>query len=227
MREWRFSFARSEVTIKKAIPMLFMKSFYIFMAVMVKQLSRYRHVINPYSLRSIFFFAADRLPIQYLNREDKVATNFLGLIDDVMQCLLTGSCPNYFINSYNTFNKMTELDIKTISNVILMIRSDPKSFIQEAVNRVRLSRQQSSISRNCRLGKKTDVVAVDYTGKQELSNERAMPHERFDKNHPEMEDPMVERVKRLIESSKGKSISVFLNPDDVTKAHFRVDDRFF
>ena len=53
-----------------------------------------------------------------------------------------------------------------ISNVILMIRSDPKSFINEAVNRVRISRQQSSISRNARLGKKTDVVAVSSDGKQ-------------------------------------------------------------
>ena len=70
-------------------------------------------------------------------------------------------------------------------------------------------------------------MAVDYTGKQELSNERAILPEKFDKRHPEQEDPMVERVRRMIESNKGKSISVFLNPDDVTKAHFRVDDRFF
>ena len=167
MREWRFSFARSEVTIKRhAIPTLFMKSFYIFMAVMVKQLDRFRHVINPYSLRTIFFFAADRLPVAYLNRPDKVATNFLGLIDDVMQCLLTKSCPNYFINNFNIFGELQESQVKMISNVILMIRSDPKSFINEAVNRVRISRQQSSISRNARLGKKTDVVAVSSDGKQ-------------------------------------------------------------
>ena len=78
---------------------------------------------------SIFFFAADRLPLSYLNRPDKVATNFLGLIDDVMQCLLTRSCPNYFINSYSIFNNMTENDVKTICSVVLMVRSDPKAGV--------------------------------------------------------------------------------------------------
>lgn len=227
MREWRFSFARSEVTIKKAIPMPFMKSFYAFLAVMVKQLTRYRHLINPYALRAIFFFAADRLPISYLERHDKVAVNFLGLIDDILQCLLTQSCPNYFIHSYNIFKDLSQEDINTICKVVLMVRSDPTSFLQEAVNSVRFSRRQSSISRNHRLGKKTDIVSIDYTGQHQLSQERANQTQKFDKKLSEDEDPMVERVKRMIESNPGKSISVFLNPDDVSKAHFRVDDRFF
>ena len=54
-KEWRLCFARSEVTIKKVIPMPFMKSFYAFMAIMSRKLERYRKIINPYSLRSIFF----------------------------------------------------------------------------------------------------------------------------------------------------------------------------
>ena len=114
--------------------------------------------------------------------------------------------------------------------VILMVRSDPIEVVHECVNRVRISRQQSSIERNRRTGRKTDVVGVDYTGTHQLSNERAVEPEPFSINPhhgPRQEDDMVERVRRLIESNPGKSISVFLNPEDVTKAHFRVDDRFF
>jgi len=90
-----------------------------------------------------------------------------------------------------------------------------------------MSRQISSIERNARLGKKTDVIGVDYTGTQQLSNDRAVAPTPFSKKNVEREPEMVEKVKRLIETNKGKSISVFLNPEDVTKAHFRVDDNFF
>jgi hypothetical protein len=230
MREWRLCFARSEVSIKKAIPMTFMKSFYAYMAIMTKHLTRYRHLINPYALRCIFFFAADRLPSGYLQQEDKIAVNLLGLIDDVLQCVLSKSCPNYFLNNYNIFNRLKDEDLRIIVQVILMVRSEPIEVVHECVNRVRISRQQSSVERNRRTGRKTDVVGVDYTGTHQLSNERAIEHEPFSQNPnlgPRQEDDMVERVRRLIESNPGKSISVFLNPEDVTKAHFRVDDRFF
>lgn len=115
MREWRLCFARSEVSIKKAIPMTFMKSFYAYMAIMTKHLTRYRHLINPYALRCIFFFAADRLPLRYLQQEDKIAVNLLGLIDDVLQCVLSKSCPNYFLNNYNIFNRLKDEDLRIIA----------------------------------------------------------------------------------------------------------------
>jgi len=134
-KEWRLCFARSEVTIKKVIPMPFMKSFYAFMSIMSRKLERYRKIINPYSLRSIFFLAADRLPYNYLHREDKVATNLLGLVDDVLQCILTKSCPNYFINNFNIFANLNDEDVKILCQVILMVRSDAVEFLHESVKK--------------------------------------------------------------------------------------------
>ena len=34
------------------------------------------------------------------------------------------------------------------------------------------------------------------------------------------------RVKRMVAENKGSSISVFINPNDVSRAHFRVGDKF-
>ena len=112
--------------------------------------------------------SADRLPYSYLHREDKVATNLLGLVDDVLQCILTKSCPNYFINNFNIFANLNDEDVKILCQVILMVRSDAVEFLHESVKKVRMSRQISSIERNARLGKKTDVIGVDYTGTQQL-----------------------------------------------------------
>jgi len=46
--EWRLSFARSEVQLKRFIPLPFMKTFYAFKAVMNRALCRYSKVSNFY-----------------------------------------------------------------------------------------------------------------------------------------------------------------------------------
>jgi len=38
---------------------------------------------------------------------------------------------------------------------------------------------------------------------------------------------LAEKVKRLVDSNPGKSISVYLNPDDASQSHIRIDGRFF
>ena len=37
----------------------------------------------------------------------------------------------------------------------------------------------------------------------------------------------LKKLQQLVTENPGKSISVFINPDDVTRPHFRIDDKFF
>ncbi len=41
------------------------------------------------------------------------------------------------------------------------------------------------------------------------------------------DDRLAQRLQQLVTENPGKSISVFLNPDDVTRPHFRIDDKFY
>ena len=38
---------------------------------------------------------------------------------------------------------------------------------------------------------------------------------------------LAEKMRRLVDSNPGKSISVFINPDDHSQPHFRIDGKFF
>ena len=45
-----------------------------------------------------------------------------------------------------------------------------------------------------------------------------------DPNQPD--DCSAEKLQQLVTENLGKSISVFINRDDVTRPHFRIDDKF-
>ena len=38
---------------------------------------------------------------------------------------------------------------------------------------------------------------------------------------------LAEKIRRLVDSNPGKSISVLLNPDNSSTSHIRIDDKFF
>ena len=47
-----------------------------------------------------------------------------------------------------------------------------------------------------------------------------------DPRQEQSQESLAERVKRMVAENKGSSISVFINPNDVSRAHFRVDSKF-
>lgn len=65
------------------------------------------------------------------------------------------------------------------------------------------------------------MSGIDSTGQALYSHVRV--------NDPaveESQESLADRVKKMVQQNKGSSISVFINPNDVTRAHFRVDEKF-
>jgi len=220
--DWRFCFARSEVQLKKLVPAPFMKVFYCWRSVLGRALSRQRQVLRPYALRAIFFWACDRVKNSYLSREDQMPAFFCGLIDDVLQALLSRSCPSYFLPQINLLDKSDDATILSLAQIILMVRSDPVEQIRNTLEQVAAARGLTQVHNEQSYGKKRVISGIDSSGQALYTHVRSNDDPRQEQN----QESLAERVKRMVAENKGSSISVFLNPNDVSRYHFRVDSKF-
>ncbi|CAK8698510.1 unnamed protein product [Clavelina lepadiformis] len=216
--EWRLSFARSEVQLKRYIPLPFMKTFYAFKAVMNRALGRFSKVMKPYILRSLLLWACDRIKLHYLASEETIAECFLGLIDDTLQCLLSRSCPNYFIPQYNMIGHLDDQTVLKLCQVVLMVRSDPAEHVQNAVDQVKAARESTKEYHD-------KQIKLRSLRKDEIGENGGAATDLGTDSRQELD--LAEKMRRLVDSNPGKSISVFINPDDHSQPHFRIDGKFF
>lgn len=208
--EWRLSFARSEVQLKKCISPGLMQAYQACKAIIVKMLAQ-PMVVGPYHLRSIMLWACDRLPANYLAQEDFAAHFLLGLIDDLQHCLVNKSCPNYFIPQCNMLEHLCDETAMFHARKLALVRSDPaehlRATIEQAKSANRLTQEMQRRGSSSGLpSPQTDASSSD---------------------HQQPDDRLAKKLQQLVTENPGKSISVFINPDDVSRPHFRIDDKFF
>ncbi|XP_043558541.1 protein MB21D2-like isoform X2 [Chiloscyllium plagiosum] len=208
--EWRLSFARSEVQLKKCISSSLMQAYQACKAIIMKLLSRPK-AISPYHLRSMMLWACDRLPATFLAQEEYAADFLLGLIDDLQHCLLNRSCPNYFIPQCNMFEHLSDEAAVLHARKLSSVRSDPAEHLRTAIEHAKAANRLSQDVHRRGSGSGTPSPSSD-TG----SGDNRQPDDRLAK-----------KLQQLVTENPGKSISVFINPDDVTRPHFRIDDKFF
>ncbi|CAN0294082.1 nucleotidyltransferase MB21D2-like isoform X2 [Lethenteron reissneri] len=222
--EWRLSFARSEVQMKKCIPTPFMQAFQACKAMVLRLLSR-PQAVGPYQLRSVVLWACDRLPSSFLGQESNEAALLLGLLDDVLHCLVNKSCPNYFIPQCNMFEHFTDETVLLLARKLSSVRSDPVEHLSTAVeqvkaaNAVRLEAHAAAAA-----------AAAGGTAASAGGGSGGLPGSQSDGALADIrgqDDRLAKKLQQLVTENPGKSISVFINPDDVTKPHFRIDDKFF
>ncbi|KAI4548266.1 hypothetical protein MG293_000596 [Ovis ammon polii] len=206
--EWRLSFARSEVQLKKCISSSLMQAYQACKAIIIKLLSRPK-AISPYHLRSMMLWACDRLPANYLAQEDYAAHFLLGLIDDLQHCLVNKMCPNYFIPQCNMLEHLSEETVMLHARKLSSVRSDPAEHLRTAIEHVKAANRLTLELQ--RRGSTTSIPSPQSDG--------------GDPNQPD--DRLAKKLQQLVTENPGKSISVFINPDDVTRPHFRIDDKFF
>ncbi|XP_048885273.1 transmembrane protein 102 isoform X1 [Brienomyrus brachyistius] len=209
-REWRLAFSRSEVQLKKCIPSPMAQAFQAAKALISRLLSRPRSGLSPYHLRTMLFWACDRLPPAYLSSQDPEipARLLLGLLDDLAHCILGKSCPNYFLPQYNMLDHLSDSAALLLARKLAHLRSDPAEHLRAALDQ---ARQVSQLKRE----------AAGSNG-HPLS-----PRHGSGTGHVPQDDRLAQRLQQLVTENPGKSISVFLNPDDVTRPHFRIDDKFY
>ncbi|CAM2119231.1 nucleotidyltransferase MB21D2 isoform X1 [Lepidochelys kempii] len=206
--EWRLSFARSEVQLKKCISSSLMQAYQACKAIIIKLLSRPK-AISPYHLRSMMLWACDRLPANYLAQEDYAAHFLLGLIDDLQHCLVNKMCPNYFIPQCNMLEHLSEETVMLHARKLSSVRSDPAEHLRTAIEHVKAANR----------------LTLEL---QRRGSTSSIPSPQSDGGDPSQpDDRLAKKLQQLVTENPGKSISVFINPDDVTRPHFRIDDKFF
>ncbi|XP_055501784.1 nucleotidyltransferase MB21D2-like [Leucoraja erinacea] len=208
--EWRLSFARSEVQLKKCISTNLMQAYLACKAMITKLLFKSR-AVSPYHLRSLMLWACDRLPTVYLAREGCSAGFLLGLLDDLQHCLVNRLCPNYFIPQCNMFEQLSDETALLYARRLAAVRSDPGEHLRTAIEQVRAANRLAE-------------------GAPRRGNGPGTPSPYPDGGCGEgrpQEDHLAKKLQQLVTENPGKSISVFINPDDVTRPHFRIDDKFF
>lgn len=206
--EWRLSFARSEVQLKKCISPSLMQAYQACKAIIIKLLSRPK-AVSPYHLRSIMLWACDRLPANYLGQDDFAAHFLLGLIDDLQHCLVNKTCPNYFIPQCNMLEQLSDEAAMLHARKLCSVRSDPLEHLRSTIEHA----------------KATYRLTVEVQWRGSAANPPSPQSDAGGDSQPD--DRLAKKLQQLVTENPGKSISVFINPDDVTRPHFRIDDKFF
>ncbi|XP_034413056.1 transmembrane protein 102 [Cyclopterus lumpus] len=210
-REWRLAFSRSEVQLKKCIPYPMAQAFQAARAVLSRILARPRAALSLYHLRTVLFWACDRLPATYLSCPDADTPGrlLLGLLDDLAHCILGKSCPNYFLPQCNMLEHLTDSQALLVARKLAHLRSDPSEHLRAALDQAQQAGQL----------KKELTAGINGHG--------SPGHHPANGIISPSEDKLAQRLQQLVTENPGKSISVFLNPDDVSRPHFRIDDKFY
>ncbi|XP_078064839.1 nucleotidyltransferase MB21D2-like [Mustelus asterias] len=210
--EWRLAFSRSEVQLKKCLSAPLIQAYQAYKALIVKLLSRPR-AISPYHLRSLMLWACDRLPSSFLGREENTAHFLLGLLDDLAHCLVNRSCPNYFLPQCNMFERLPDSTVLLLACRLSSVRSDPAEHLRSAIEHAKAA---GRLAQELRQRPGPGLAASQSDGVLLAGG-----------GGGGQDDSLARKLQQLVTENQGKSISVFLNPDDVSKPHFRIDDKFF
>lgn len=214
--EWRLSFARSEVQLKKCISSSLMAAYQACKAIIVKLLSRPK-AVSPYHLRSVMLWACDRLPAAYLGQDELSAHFLLGLIDDLQHCLVNKTCPNYFIPQCNMLEQLSDETAALHARKLSSVRSDPAEHLRSTIEHAKAAN---------RLTLELQWRGGGGGGANANANPPS-PQSSDAGGDGQPDDRLAKKLQQLVTENPGKSISVFINPDDVTRPHFRIDDKFF
>ena len=128
--EWRLSFSSLELTIFKEIRIGLPVA---VMCYRMFKMIRYWHLKTPdflhsYHLKMIFLQACHTFPATSWT-EDNLASNILGLLDNLFHCLATRSLPSYFLPDCNLIEQVHPDFIFTLLEKLSQIRKDPTRYI--------------------------------------------------------------------------------------------------
>ncbi|XP_078667674.1 nucleotidyltransferase MB21D2-like [Branchiostoma floridae x Branchiostoma belcheri] len=214
--EWRLSFCQAELELAKFIPPVFMHNFNVLHSVIRKELAG-SAVVSPYQLKTIVLWACDRLRPEFLRDETFIPLSLFGMVDDIMHCLINKSCANYFLPQYNMFLHCSEEMMFPVARKLSLIRTDPVKYIY---------------LRTAAEWRETAGIVEEHQQTDQNSDGKESPA----RSRPKADKPPLnDRESRfrdwtshIVDVNQGKSISVFIDPNDISTARaFRIDDKFY
>jgi hypothetical protein len=130
--EWRLSFNRLELGLLREIHSRFPSAITCYRILKSIRLWHLNHpnFLHSYYLKMIFLRACHVFPTTCWS-EDNIASNVLGLLDDLFHCLATRHLPSYFLSDCNLIEGVHPDFITTLVQKLSDIRRDPVQHIIE------------------------------------------------------------------------------------------------
>ncbi|XP_059524769.1 transmembrane protein 102 [Myotis daubentonii] len=94
---WQLCFARQELALKALIPAPLLQAHAAAQA-LLRPLVAGTRAAAPYLLRTLLYWACERLPALYLARPENAGACCLGLLDELSRVLEAGTLPHYFLS---------------------------------------------------------------------------------------------------------------------------------
>lgn len=94
---WQLCFARQELALKALIPAPLLQAHAAAQA-LLRPLVAGTRAAAPYLLRTLLYWACERLPALYLARPENAGACCLGLLDELSRALEAGTLPHYFLS---------------------------------------------------------------------------------------------------------------------------------
>uniref|UniRef100_A0A8D2AXT8 Transmembrane protein 102 n=1 Tax=Sciurus vulgaris TaxID=55149 RepID=A0A8D2AXT8_SCIVU len=140
--DWQLCFARQELALKARIPAPLLQAHAAAQA-LLRPLVAGTRAAAPYLLRTLLYWACERLPALYLARPENAGACCLGLLDELGRVLEAGTLPHYFLCG----PKLCAGDgTAALLRALAQLRGDPARALREAVEEAKVARKGGGLA---------------------------------------------------------------------------------
>lgn len=139
---WQLCFARQELALKARIPAPLLQAHAAAQA-LLRPLVAGTRAAAPYLLRTLLYWACERLPALYLARPENAGACCLGLLDELGRVLEAGTLPHYFLSG----RKLRAGDgAAGLLGALAGLRGDPARALRAAVEEAKAARKGGGLA---------------------------------------------------------------------------------
>ncbi|XP_036752043.2 transmembrane protein 102 [Manis pentadactyla] len=139
---WQLCFARQELALKARIPAPLLQAHAAAQA-LLRPLVAGTRTAAPYLLRTLLYWACERLPALYLARPENAGACCLGLLDELGRVLEAGMLPHYFLGD----RKLRVGDgAAALLGALARLRGDPAGVLRAAVEEAKAARKGGGLA---------------------------------------------------------------------------------
>ncbi|XP_053767550.1 transmembrane protein 102 isoform X2 [Desmodus rotundus] len=139
---WQLCFARQELALKALIPAPLLQAHAAAQA-LLRPLVAGTRAAAPYLLRTLLYWACERLPALYLARPENAGACCLGLLDELSRVLEAGMLPHYFLSG----RKLRAGDsAAALLAALARLRGDPARALSATVEEAKAARKGGGLA---------------------------------------------------------------------------------
>ncbi|XP_069857608.1 transmembrane protein 102 isoform X1 [Dipodomys merriami] len=139
---WQLCFARQELALKARIPAPLLQAHAAAQA-LLRPLVAGTRTAAPYLLRTLLYWACERLPALYLARPENAGACCLGLLDELGRVLEAGTLPHYFLNGRKLYAGACSVALLA---ALAQLRGDPAQALRAAVEEAKVARKGGGLA---------------------------------------------------------------------------------